>query len=175
MSPERRKVLLATAAGAATIAGAGWGWWSQREQGADQAAAQALWALDFQTPAGQALAMKSLRGKPLLLNFWATWCPPCVEELPLLDGFYRQNVSKGWQVVGLAIDQPSAVRAFLGRTPVSFPVGMAGFGGTELGKSLGNAAGGLPFTVVLGAGGEVRHRRMGQVSQADLAQWLAEG
>jgi hypothetical protein len=91
--------------------------------------------------------------------------------MPLLESFSRQNAGKNIQVVGLAIDQPSAVRAFLQRTPVSYPVGLAGLGGTELSKTLGNESGGLPFTVVVGAGGEVVQRRMGRVSQADLARW----
>lgn len=130
-----------------------------------------LWPMNFDTPAGAQLAMQSLRGKPLVLNFWATWCPPCVEELPLLDSFYRQNSAKSWQVLGLAIDQPSAVRKFLERTPVSFPIALAGLGGTELGHALGNLGGGLPFTVVVGANGDVLQRKMGQVTAADLAAW----
>jgi len=105
-------------------------------------AEQALWGLEFETPAGGTVAMKSLAGKPLLLNFWATWCPPCVEELPMLNAFYREQSSKGWQVLGLAIDQPSAVRKFLARIPLDFPVGLAGLGGTDLGRSLGNLTGG---------------------------------
>ena len=130
-----------------------------------------LWPLDFETPEGTTLAMQSLRGKPLVLNFWATWCPPCIEELPLLDAFYRENSPKSWQVVGLAIDQPSAVRKFLARTPVSFPIALGGLGGTDLGRALGNLAGGLPFTVVVGAGGDVLKRKMGRLTPADLAQW----
>src|SRR5438128_2664895 len=107
--------------------------------------------MSFDTPDGAQLSMQALRGRPLLLNFWATWCPPCVEEMPLLDRFFRQSGSKSWQVVGLAIDQPSAVRNFLKKTPVTFPIGLAGLGGTELAKSLGNEVGGLPFTVAVGA------------------------
>jgi len=127
--------------------------------------------LSFDTPSGSKLEMQALRGKPLLLNFWATWCPPCVEEMPMLDAFFRENTAKSWQVVGLAIDQPSAVRLFMERTPVSYPVGLAGLGGSELSKALGNLAGGLPFTVVIGSAGQVLQRRIGRVSAAELAQW----
>jgi len=169
--PARRRLLYTGVAGAAALAGAGLALWKWRVEEGRPDAAAVLWPMNFDTPAGATLAMQSLRGKPLVLNFWATWCPPCVEELPLLDGFYRENASKNWQVVGLAIDQPSAVRKFLERTPVSFPIALAGLGGTELGHALGNLGGGLPFTVVVGANGDVLQRKMGRVTAADLAGW----
>jgi thiol-disulfide isomerase/thioredoxin len=175
-APTRRTLLVGTVAAGAAAAGAGLAAWRHFAPGdADDAGAGRLWTLDFQTPQGRSLAMASLRGRPLLVNFWATWCPPCVEELPLLDSFYRQHAANRWQVVGLAIDQPSAVRNFLQRTPVSFPVGFAGLEGTELAKALGNTVGGLPFSVVLGADGRIRERRMGRLSEVDLQRWAAQG
>ena len=117
--------------------------------------------------------MSSFIGKPLLVNFWATWCPPCVEELPLLDFFYQENKAKNWQVLGLAVDQPSAVRTWLQTRPLNFPIGMAGLGGTQLSKSMGNLAGSLPFTVVFGTSGAVLHRKIGKVLPEDLVQWVA--
>ncbi|HSV81687.1 MAG TPA: TlpA disulfide reductase family protein [Ramlibacter sp.] len=168
----RRRLLLGGVAAAAALAGAGVAWWRLRPEAADDGAAVArLWGLQFQSPQGTPVAMAGFRGRPLLLNFWATWCPPCVEEMPLLDAFYRQNTARGWQVLGLAVDQPSAVRSWLQKTPVSFPIGLAGLDGTELARSLGNLVGGLPFTVVLGPDGSVRQRRMGRVSASDLQAW----
>ena len=168
---SRRRVLYAGVAAAAALGGAGLAWWKFQPHAV--AAEAALWGLTFDTPRGEKLAMQSLRGKPLLINFWATWCPPCIDELPLLDRFYRKNSSKSWQVLGLAIDQLAAVDRFMQKTPVSFPVGMAGLAGTELGRSLGNLAGGLPFTVVFGATGAVLHRKMGTLTPEDLQQWVA--
>ena len=89
----------------------------------------------------------------------------------MLDAFYKQNTAKGWQMVGLAIDQPSSVRKFLDKTAVSYPIGLAGFGGTELTKALGNTAGALPFSVLFDKDGKVRQRRMGRLSEADLQAW----
>jgi len=131
----------------------------------------AFWAQRFDRPEGGELVFESLRGKPLLLNFWATWCPPCIEEMPMLDKFSRENAANGWQVVGLAIDQPTAVRKFLSKTPVSYPIGLAGLQGTELVKQLGNTAGGLPFTLVVDARGAVATRKMGKLEPADLQAW----
>jgi thiol-disulfide isomerase/thioredoxin len=176
LPPEasRRRWLVAGVGVAAAAAGAGAAWWSLRPAGiAPAAPPEGFWSLSFATPQGGQLALAAFKGQPLLLNFWATWCPPCVEELPLLDRFAQQHAAKSWQVVGLAIDQPSAVLQFLSRTPVRFPIGLAGLQGTDLGRSLGNLTGGLPFTVVFGPDGQVRQRRMGKVSEADLAQWAA--
>ena len=188
---NRRKIALGGVAAAAGLAGVGAAWWKLRPHdvvsglGADRAAAlpgadagaasddavEAFWKSSFDTPAGTPLLMSSFRGKPLLVNFWATWCPPCIEELPLLDSFYQANKSNGWQLLGLAVDQPSAVQKWLQAKPLSFPVGMAGFGGTELSKSFGNLSGGLPFSVVLGASGQLLHRKSGKVTPEELALW----
>jgi thiol-disulfide isomerase/thioredoxin len=169
---SRRQTLLYAGVGAAAaIAGAGLAWWKWDAAEAGGGAMAEFWKLSFATPEGTNVAMQTLRGRPLLLNFWATWCPPCVEELPLLDGFYKENALNSWQVVGLAVDQVGAVRNFLARRPVSFPVVLAGFGGTELSKAFGNNSGGLPFSVVVGAAGQILQRRMGRITTDDLAQW----
>ena len=169
----RRRMLYAAVAGLAAAGGAGLAWWKFQPHAAERGAEAALWSMEFEKPEGGMLSLRALSGKPLVVNFWATWCPPCVEELPLLNAFYRQHAANGWQVVGLAIDQPSAVRKFLQRMPLDFPIGLAGLGGTELGRSLGNLTGGLPFTVVLGGEGRVLHRKMGQVTSEDLQLWTA--
>lgn len=130
----------------AAAGGAGLAWWRLQPHAAVSGAEAALWGMRFDAPqpGSPALDMQAFRGRPLLVNFWATWCPPCVEELPMLNTFYRTQQARGWQVVGLAIDQPSSVRQFLARVPVDFPIGLAGLQGTDLGRSLGNLAGGFP-------------------------------
>ncbi|MFV0680781.1 TlpA family protein disulfide reductase [Ottowia sp.] len=165
---SRRYALLATAT-LAGLAGAGVAWW-RFAPGTDVDLA-GFWDRTFPTPEGPSLALSSLRGRPLLINFWATWCPPCVEELPLLSAFYAENKANGWQLLGLAVDQPEPVKRFMVRTPIAFPVGMAGMAGVDLTRQLGNAAGGLPFTVVFGADGRLVDRKIGRVQPADLARW----
>lgn len=174
---NRRNLALGGLAALAGLSGAGVAWQKFQPHGAGlgggavPATDEAFWKLIFDTSDTQSLAMSSFRGKPLLVNFWATWCPPCIEELPLLDAFYQEQKGKNWQVLGLAVDQPSAVRKWLQAKPLSFPVAMAGLTGTELSKSLGNLAGSLPFTAVFGASGELLHRKTGKVSKEDLALW----
>lgn len=132
--------------------------------------AAGLWQSRFDQPGGGLLELAPLRGRPLLLNFWATWCPPCIKELPMLDAFARERAGR-WNVVGLAIDREQAVRDFLARSPVGFGVGLAGISGSELMRTLGNSAGGLPFSVTFGADGAPRERKLGELTPADLEAW----
>jgi thiol-disulfide isomerase/thioredoxin len=171
MKVQRRHLMVAGVAAAAAGSGV---WWAERRfrpQPVLQGAEAAFWATSFDAPDGRPLPMASLRGRPLLVNFWATWCPPCIEELPLLNAFHREQSARGWQLLGLAVDRVEAVQAFLKKLPLAFPVAMTGFAGTDLSRSLGNPSGGLPFTVVFGPEGRVIHRKIGQVKPDDLAQW----
>ncbi len=164
---NRRTLMLGGAGGVAAVVGAGlWQW-----QGRIDPAAAAIWALRFERPDGSPLAMAAFRGRPLLLNFWATWCPPCVKELPMIDAFAREMRPRGWQVLGLAVDQRAPVMAFVQQRPVSFDVALAGLDGIDLARSLGNTGGGLPFTIIFGADGNVRERKLGALQPDDLARW----
>jgi thiol-disulfide isomerase/thioredoxin len=175
----RRQLLVATGI-AATLAGAGAAWWNASQAPAPVQGASApvgkepvdgFWALQWDAPKGAVVRMADFRGHPVLLNFWATWCPPCVEELPLINAFYDKNKANGWQVLGLAIDKPAAVDAFLQKLPLHFPVALAGLSGAALGRNLGNLTGGLPFSIAVGGDGSVIQRKLGRLSESDLDTW----
>ena len=170
--PRRRWLIGGVAA--AGLAGGAWFGLGRTPAPAGDAAPAPFWDLSFDTPAGSTLALATLRGKPLLVNFWATWCAPCVREMPEIDRFYNDFKSNGWQVVGLAIDGPTPVREFLGRVKVGFPIGLAGLDGTELVKTLGNEQGGLPFTVAFDAAGRLVQRKLGETSYEELAGWARQ-
>ncbi len=174
-NPSIRRRWMLGAGLAAAAAGAGVAWWRMRPGESAPEAQDGFWAQRFEQPQGGELALASLRGRPLLVNFWATWCPPCVEELPMIEAFWREHAAKGLQVLALAVDQPSSVRRFLERQPLSFPVGLAGLQGTELARSLGNLNGGLPFSVFFRKDASIYRQKLGQLSQNDLQDWLAAG
>lgn len=165
-----RRAIVGAAALAAVGAGVFTAWMRNRQPEAPAVtdAVPTFWDLAWKTPTGAELAMRSFKEKPLLLNFWATWCPPCVEELPLINAFSQNNKVNGWQVLGLAVDKPLLVQAFLSKMPLDFAVAMAGFDGTELSRKLGNLTGGLPFSVALDGAGRVIQRKMGRLDANDL-------
>lgn len=168
----RRHWVVAGLGVTAGLAGALMAWQKFQPHAVMDESVQNFWVQSFERPEGGTLSMKELQGKPLLINFWATWCPPCIEELPLIDAFFNQNKAKSLQVVGLAVDQPSMVRRYLSQKPLSFPVGLAGFNGTELGKTLGNTQSVLPFSVIFDAKGGLLAQKAGKLEQSDLDAWL---
>ena len=172
MNQKRRHMLWMGLAGAVGLSSAvGWQLYRHQVQ-AKAAQLDALWASEFESPAGGPVSLKGFQGRPLVVNFWATWCPPCVAEMPLLDAFFQQNQTKGWQVLGLAIDQPSQVRRFLSQYPMSYPIALAGLNGPDLMRQLGNESGALPFTLVIKADGQVLQTKLGKLSENEVQNWL---
>jgi peroxiredoxin len=170
-SHTRRSLVIAVGAGAA-LAGVGLAVWRNAHVPAPTAEPfDGFWAQQWTATDGKMLPMASFRGKPLLINFWATWCAPCVEELPMVDTFFQAQKKSGWQVLGLAADKPKNVQDFLQKMPLHFPVAVDATLATQWARQLGNMAGGLPFSVVINSAGEVAQRKMGKLTEADLAAW----
>ncbi len=118
---------------------------------------------------GQAQAFSQWRGRPLLVNFWASWCPPCVREMPLLDDFAAaQEAIHGVRVIGVALDDTDAVADFLAEHPVRFPILIEPSGPSDTSVLLGNRRGVLPYSVLIDADGVLVRGKVGAFDHGEI-------
>lgn len=137
----------------------------------------ALMQMSLPDTEGKPRKMSEWQGKTVLLNFWATWCPPCVSEMPELVQLQKDLAGKNLQVLGIGIDSQSNIRDFGSKHQISYPLLVGGMEGTAVSKQFGNDTGGLPFTVLITPDGKVQKTYMGRLDmqkvRADLAPLLA--
>ena len=162
----------------ALAAGLGASWLDRQAAPTAEPAVQTLWVQQWPGPDGQPKSLETLRGQITVVNFWATWCAPCVEEMPALSALYQQIQQASGaprprvEFIGVAIDRADQVAEFARRSPVSYPLVVAGAAGSELGRALGNEAGALPFTAVIDSNGRVVERTLGIVNLEKLRTLL---
>jgi thiol-disulfide isomerase/thioredoxin len=132
----------------------------------------ALWAefiaTPWKTPDGSAIDTSHWVGKTVVLNFWGSWCPPCVEEMPMLARVSDELKSQNVIFVGIGIDSPSNIREFLKKMPIPYTIAIGGLDGSNWAKRLGNEAGGLPFTVIIGPNGLSKMTKLGKISEEEI-------
>jgi thiol-disulfide isomerase/thioredoxin len=142
--------------------------WIYKTGLASDPAVKAFFANSWQTPDGKTVNTQEWQGKVLVVNFWASWCPPCVEEMPALDKLQQEFLQQNVLFVGIGIDSPSNIREFLSKTPVSYPIVIGGLEGSNLSKQLGNSQGALPFTIIINAKGKASYSKLGKISEDDI-------
>lgn len=171
MALRRREALaLAGVALAAGAAGAVVGPWLLRKDSGD---ANTVAAARFSDLAGATRTLAEWRGRILVVNFWATWCTPCREEIPMLMAARDKYSGFGVEIVGIAIDTAAKVSEYVSQMKISYPILLADAGGLELMRNLGNRASGLPYTVLLDRAGAPMARKLGALRQDELDSMLA--
>lgn len=113
-------------------------------------------------------------GRTLLVNVWASWCGPCIEEMPELQRFATEQANNGVQVVGIALDDPASVEAFLKRVPVAYPILIDAPGPADAGVRLGNPKGVLPYSVLVSADGRLLKQRIGPFAPGEISSWARD-
>ena len=169
MTALRRRWLVAGVGLGALMAGAGLAWWRYQPDAPD---ASALFDRVFDDVDGQPQPLAQWRGRWIVLNFWATWCAPCVEEMPTLQQAARDYGGRGVVVVGVGIDNAMAIRRFKEELKLDLPLLVAGAGGSELARELGNPSGALPYTVLVSPQGRIEQAHLGLLKPELLRAWL---
>ena len=117
---------------------------------------------------GQSQSLSQWKGKTLVVNFWATWCAPCVQEMPELSALQNEISEKNIQIIGIGIDSSANIAEFSEKYKISYPLYVAGMEGSQLLAQFGNQAGGLPFTIVFSKDGTVRKTYLGRLKMDEL-------
>jgi thiol-disulfide isomerase/thioredoxin len=176
MNKATQVVILLAVAAAALVAG----FWlhSSGGQSAEIAlpsasAATALMTTQLPDVDGRRRSLEQWRGKVLVVNFWATWCAPCREEIPAFIKVQEKLGAKGLQVVGIAVDQEDKVRPYAAEMKINYPILIGDLEAIDLARQAGNRLGGLPFTVVFDRQGTAIHSQLGGINQQKLEALVA--
>lgn len=119
---------------------------------------------------GKALSLSPYKQHILLLNFWASWCGPCVREMPALSALHQKYGPQGIKFVGIGVDNTNNIAQFLRKIPVNYPIFVAGGDGADFARQLGNQVGGLPYTVLIDRQGRVRWSKLGSIDATQLSR-----
>ena len=141
---------------------------------AQSSAVSTLLSQSMKDANGQEQQLAQWKDYALVVNFWATWCAPCVDEMPELSSLQQEIASKKIQILGIGIDSASNIAEFARKYRISYPLYVGGVNGTELSRQLGNQGGGLPFTVIIGRDGQVRKTYLGRQKMDELRKSLTE-
>jgi peroxiredoxin len=158
-----RATIVAIVATLALAAGIGLALWDSAPQRAD-----GLFALSLPDAEGVTQRMEQWRGKVVVVNFWATWCEPCREEMPEFVRVQRELGPKGLQFVGIAVDQTDKVAAFAKELELNYPALIGGYDAMELSRNLGNRLVALPFTIIIDRQGRIAHTQLGPLKKTQL-------
>ncbi len=117
---------------------------------------------------GEMQNLSKWQGKTLIINFWATWCPPCLKEIPDFMALQAEFKDKNVQFIGIALEDLQTVADYNAQVNINYPILIGEFTGTQLARSWGNTLNTVPFTVVINPQGEIIHRQMGEFSKQHI-------
>jgi thiol-disulfide isomerase/thioredoxin len=143
-------------------------------EGPSKAAVEAFYAMTLPDLENRPQRMRQWKDRVLVVNFWATWCAPCREEIPGLMRYQAGSSSKSVQIVGIALDAPEKVAEFAKSVGINYAVVIGGFDAIKLAETLGNKSGALPYTVLIAPDGKQSRSHLGVVSEAMLDRLIAE-
>jgi thiol-disulfide isomerase/thioredoxin len=162
--------------GAVAIAFSGFGiFFAERHtrlEAADPSVVQYFLSQSLIDQSGKSQQMTQWKDKVLVINFWATWCAPCVDEMPELVELQDEIGAAGNQIIGIGIDSAPNIAAFASKHKITYPLYVAGVEGTSLARRFGNESGGLPFTVVVDRTGRVHKAYLGRLKMDELRKDL---
>ena len=169
---KRQWGLILIAGALAAVLGMGLSSYKYRTEKASDTAIEELLTRELRSPDGKIHQTSDWRGKILIINYWASWCPPCVEEMPELVRSQTKYAAKNVLFVGIGVDSPSNIRQFLEKTPINYPITVNPIEGVNWAKNMGNPSGGLPFTVLVDEKGVIKKTKLGKISEDELKSWL---
>jgi thiol-disulfide isomerase/thioredoxin len=168
---NKRRLLAGSLASLMALIGGGWLAVS-RLRSASPDPVKTLFGLTFNDADARPMSLAQYKGKPLVVNFWATWCPPCIEEMPELSE-WQSSVGDKIAIIGIGIDSATNIAQFSTKSRLKYPLLVAGMGGTELSRLFGNTSGSLPFTIIINAEGRIIYSKEGRFSLTEMKNKLA--